>query len=810
MTREAQIELENQFCHLSIAESERRLRALDSSGASIDRGVVQRVIATLLPEVADYIERKLSIRTRGQGGAYKNYMRTLDPETLAAVACYNFFAAVGMARAGIFNNATSIIRYVGHAAELEIRAERLRMVNPVYANQVRNSTVKQRIRNQAQITLELNKAYNEVGIASENWTADVAVRVGEALVAPLFEMGVFTLAHVGGRRGTVVEINPAYEELISPIIDSTNCKMIFPPMLIPPQPWGEDCKGGYITETFVARAPMLNLRRMPYKYKRWVRERLCSPASTPLRAAMSKAQAVPYYVDTDVLQLVEYCALDGSLGLPKLLAREKPAFPLDDDYRSRELTEAEQTILKDWKGTAREWYIEEGERKKAALTFQAKLREMRRYSSFEQMYLPTFIDHRGRMYFRPTCNPQDIDAVKGVFKFKNGVALGRRGLYWLKVHVANCAGFDKVLFDERAKWTDDNWPAIEAFLADPANGTPPDEATAITFYAAAKDLQRAYESGNPETYVSHVPIAMDATCSGLQHFSALMRDPVGAEYTNLIYNGDTTKADIYKHVATVADKIKCEMTEDPVLMDYWKDKTISRAMAKRPVMTYVYGSTLMSTMEYVVQSMYDEGYGQIKDDDGTVLYTLNRLSACVGKALRVGIANAVPAAVEAMDYIKHLARHCIDSDGKAAPLRWVTPVGMPVVAWVAATSEIRVPLQSLGVCIVLKNTTDEYASKRALAGASPNFIHSLDSSHLMMVINACDFDIMPIHDSFACHAANVDEMHKVLRSTFVELYNNTNLGILFNHNCYSGEPSSPPQVGNFNLNHVINSPFMFC
>ena len=55
---------------------------------------------------------------------------------------------------------------------------------------------------------------------------------------------------------------------------------------------------------------------------------------------------------------------------------------------------------------------------------------------------------------------------------------------------------------------------------------------------------------------------------------------------------------------------------------------------------------------------------------------------------------------------------------------------------------------------------------KAKAAISPNSIHNLDSLHLMLVIDACDFDIVSAHDSYGSHACNVEEMQKVIREQF--------------------------------------------
>jgi DNA-directed RNA polymerase len=48
------------------------------------------------------------------------------------------------------------------------------------------------------------------------------------------------------------------------------------------------------------------------------------------------------------------------------------------------------------------------------------------------------------------------DIARGILEFAEGKALGDEGLYWLKVHLANVMGKDKLPFIERAQYVDDN------------------------------------------------------------------------------------------------------------------------------------------------------------------------------------------------------------------------------------------------------------------------------------------------------------------------------------------------------------------
>src|SRR5689334_1249230 len=59
------------------------------------------------------------------------------------------------------------------------------------------------------------------------------------------------------------------------------------------------------------------------------------------------------------------------------------------------------------------------------------------------------------------------------------------------------------------------------------------------------DYLDAENEGRP--FISHLPVAVDGTCNGLQHFSAMLRDPVGGEAVNL--TPSDRPQDIYQRVA---------------------------------------------------------------------------------------------------------------------------------------------------------------------------------------------------------------------------------------------------------------------
>ena len=52
--------------------------------------------------------------------------------------------------------------------------------------------------------------------------------------------------------------------------------------------------------------------------------------------------------------------------------------------------------------------------------------------------------------------------------------------------------------------------------------------------AVCYDLKAALASGDPESYMSRLPIHQDGSCNGLQHYAALGRDESGGRAVNLL------------------------------------------------------------------------------------------------------------------------------------------------------------------------------------------------------------------------------------------------------------------------------------
>src|SRR5262249_6729715 len=109
----------------------------------------------------------------------------------------------------------------------------------------------------------------------------------------------------------------------------------------------------------------------------------------------------------------------------------------------------------------------EEERKGLEKTMAFRFGQAARLSVEERFYFPCQMDHRGRVYpVPPTMNPQSDHIGRALIEFADGKPLGKRGVYWLQIHLANCYWKKKkVSFKKRFAWVHENQKEILDFAA---------------------------------------------------------------------------------------------------------------------------------------------------------------------------------------------------------------------------------------------------------------------------------------------------------------------------------------------------------
>ena len=93
--------------------------------------------------------------------------------------------------------------------------------------------------------------------------------------------------------------------------------------------------------------------------------------------------------------------------------------------------------------------------------------------------------------------------------------------------------------------------------------------------------------------MSKLPVCLDGSNNGLQHFSAMLRDTIGGKATNL--TPEVIPQDIYQMVADVVqEKVQEDGKSGVPYSKEWITFGIDRKITKRPVMVVPYGGTRFS------------------------------------------------------------------------------------------------------------------------------------------------------------------------------------------------------------------------
>lgn len=149
------------------------------------------------------------------------------------------------------------------------------------------------------------------------------------------------------------------------------------------------------------------------------------------------------------------------------------------------------------------------------------------------------------------------------------------------------------------------------------------------------------------------------------------------------------------------------------------------------------------------------------------------------------------------------------------PVAWITPLGLPAVQ--PYRQEKVATLVTLLQTISLSHSSPDLPlhKKRQTTAFPPNYIHSLDSCHMLLTALEMDrrgLTFSAVHDSFWTHACDVDEMNTTLRNEFVALYSQPLLERLKE----TWELRYPditfpelPQRGDLDIESVRNAKFFF-
>lgn len=597
------------------------------------------------------------------------------------------------------------------------------------------------------------------------------------------------------------------------------------PMVVPPRDWRSMEDGGYLSNDGTSRHSKAGVQFIKTKAKNM---EVQPEDMTDAFDAVNLIQRTPWRVNLSVYRVMAQVWETGSrIGdvPPRYFDEGKRIIPalssrLQDMTPEQRKAEPE---YKAWAQRAREMHEFNADLKADCKNFGSLMAVATRFAQFPAFYHPHKLDWRQRAYpVSIFLSPQGDQFNKGLIEFAEGRRIGDadNAPAWLAIHGANCYGVDKVSFEERIEWVETFEASILESALFPFECAFWQQADKPWPFLAFCFEWLGYRIAGDD-FVTHLPVALDGSNSGLQHLSAMLRDEAGARVT-CVSPGEQPE-DVYQ---MVADAVEAQLRlDDHQLAAIWRGK-VSRKVVKQPTMTYTYSATESGMRNQIASALRTldkdaEGGSYLPFTDR--LQTNADAASYLAPIVRAAIRRQMKQAAEAMDFLQALARAYSKT---GLPIQWTTPLGVPVVQYYPRSTSMRKEVYINGQMHKLQvqvDAPDKLDKKRAASGVSPNFVHSMDSTHLLWTVLYCNDvhqleDFAMIHDSFGTHATACDELASATREMFIALYDEDRLSMLRDevaellgktHPKLVEELPPVPAYGEFNIATVRDSDYFF-
>jgi DNA-directed RNA polymerase len=732
-------------------------------------------IDALLPLVVNRIkETNKRIHEGHTGQLFKqihHYLADVEPLAAAAIACKITIDKVFSVKEGN-NQLTRISEAIGKAVENECQMRHYERHAPGLLTTLKKNYWHKSIGTDQKVVV-IQTLMNRYEVQRwETWGAANRVRLGGWLLDCLLDTSKwFEVKTIRLGRKTNNHVVPTPEFIAIKDEVMYNAELFSPlawPMLIEPNDWTPEKPGGYLLNeimrghTMVRRSEVSPIQgEKPFKF-------------------LNKIQKVAYTLNPFTVKVAEILQGKGlSVGKFQPICHHKlPNKPVD--IAENEITR------KQYRRDAAEVLNRQAQEFKKSCRTRMTMETVERFKNKEKFYIPWSFDYRGRIYPIPAfLTPQDTDFGKSLIRFADESFMDEEAEKWLRFQLATTFGLDKETINERLNWTYENEWLVEEIATDPIGQRHEWENVEEPwqFLAACDEFYHCVIKR--DRISTGLPIAIDATCSGMQILAGLAKDKSTAELVN-VTKSDKPQ-DAYKVVAELA-KPNCPKPIQP----YMDRKTV-----KRTVMTIPYNAKPFSNRSYIREALREKGYIPESGELGETV-----------TAVRDALSNKFPGPMSVMKWIETEVSKAIKRG--ATHLEWVTPSGFVVSQKIFKQDYERIVLKVLGKCNmrVATGDTDKVDKARHKAATAPNLIHSLDASLLCLATLKFNNPIALIHDSVLCRATDMTELSRIVRETYMHLFAEHDYLTDFAHQI--GAESEPPIIGDLKPESVIESTYFFC
>lgn len=796
---------ENFDAKLAKATGKKRMASMDPH-----RAAIRRWLPLVTDAVKDFVRRAKLYRKKAGilSPTSLQYLEQLDPYMAALFTLRAIMDRMASGQCQVL----TLARTIGTSLENEARMEAWEKQEPklYYWNEQNLTRDGATFVHRRRVNIaKLNQLQKAGKLAWAEWPREHINRLGTDLLnIAMHATGAFRveddLAHVftPGKPNKATKLlvldEKLQQKLMSQLGQLRITSPVYQPTIIPPKRWDEGERGGYWTE-FVRAPALIRFRasqRVQQQHAQMEYEAL--EMRRPM-AALHALQETPWRINQRVLDVANHLwSIDAATaGLPA-----KAPVPLPEPRPPEELRKAScpAHIREAWPmGRVAEW------RRKAAPIYKANTKKVSQVITTDRVlsvatrfrdetfYFPHMFDFRGRMYPIPAdLQPQGTDLPRGLLTFAEGKPVTAEALGWLAIHLANVCGEDKVSFEQRIDWAYermDRWTRIEEdplgnlkLWAQPTTGKK--GGTSFQVLAAAIEFVKATREG--EGYLSSLPIRVDGTCNGIQHLAAMTRNEKIGRAVNLIPPGPNEPdrpADIYGDIGEIVledvSRIAAAGGEQGDKAKWWLNLVapadggpllkMPRDLTKRPVMILPYGGTKEAYWKYSREWLV-ENHAWTQDRDKMDQRAMGSNVRFLTERLWDAVQKPLGPATEIMGWLQECAKRAAVGN---QPVFWETPSGFTVRHFYGKMKSHRVQARLNGETFTMVEwlPTDVLDKKEQLQGISPNFVHSIDGSAMqecmVMAQERGITSLTAIHDSFGTVAADMWDLHHVLREAFI-------------------------------------------
>ncbi|KAM4052102.1 DNA-directed RNA polymerase, mitochondrial [Anomaloglossus baeobatrachus] len=623
------------------------------------------------------------------------------------------------------------------------------------------------------------------------------------------------LYHMYSFRSTrqigLIKPHPIYSQIL---LDAGETLLTFEtsvmPMRCPPLPWTSPCFGAYV----LSPAKLMRCNEGAVQHQLLL-EKSAPGQLFPVLDSLNQLGICAWRINQPLLDIIVSIFNDkGSekLDIPPPIS-EAPALPTE-----------KPGALSSWDKLSHQ--KEQARcRKKTAEMYSLRMDSLYKLSIANYLrdqifWFPHNMDFRGRTYpCPPYFNHLGSDVTRALLLFAEGRPLGLNGMDWLKTHLINLTGLKKKSsLQERKQYADDIMDDILDSADRPLTGRKwwMDADEPWQTLACCMEVANATRSPDPTKYISHFPVHQDGSCNGLQHYAALGRDEIGARSVNLMPS--ETPQDVYSGVAQQVEEFRKIDAKKGIKIAQVLEKFIGRKVVKQTVMTVVYGVTRYGGRLQIEK--------RLRELDSFPQEYVWEASHYLVQQVFSSLKEMFSGTRSIQHWLTESAR-MISKSGNT--VEWVTPLGLPIIQPYHRNRNVMFHSNLQMVTLANRNDANERPDTMKQKNAfPPNFIHSLDSTHMMLTALHCHrrgLTFVSVHDCFWTHADTVDMMNKVCREQFVSLHSQPilqNLSqFLIEKYCHNAQPHNPenlkmlnlfrdvPETGTFNLEYVKDSTYFF-